>query len=335
MKKGNFILPVLCSVIYLSSCVPANKLTQEQDKNKDLQAQLATAKASDQDCQTKLSELQTNYTRDEKDIAGLRQDTGISGTSYRDLTVKYDKLNQLNEELLDKYNQLLKGNEADTKKISGQLQMTQDELLKKQDELNVLQIQLDREKQHLDSLSARLKDREARVAQLEALIKQKDNALDSLKKSITDALTGFANKGISVYEKNGKVYVSMEEKLLFPSGSIQVQPEGITALKQLAKALEQNPDIGIMVEGHTDDVPMHGNGQIKDNWDLSVMRATSIVKILLEDANIDPKRLTASGVSQYDPVDPADTQEARKKNRRTDIILTPKLNEILKMLNNQ
>lgn len=335
MKKGNFILPVLCTVIYLSSCVPANKLTQEQDKNKDLQTQLATAKASDQDCQTKLSEVQTNYNRDEKDISGLKQDTNISGTSYRDLTVKYDKLNELNEELLDKYNQLLKGNEADTKKISGQLQMTQDELLKKQDELNVLQIQLDREKQHLDSLSARLKDREARVAQLEALIKQKDAALDSLKKSITDALTGFANKGISVYEKNGKVYVSMEEKLLFPSGSIQVQPEGVTALKQLSKALEQNPDIGIMVEGHTDDVPMHGNGQIKDNWDLSVMRATSIVKILLEDASIDPKRLTASGVSQYDPVDNADTQEARKKNRRTDIILTPKLNEILKMLNNQ
>lgn len=334
MKKNIVFLPVLFGVIYFSSCVPANKLTQEQNKNKDLQAQLDAAKASNQDCQTKLTELQTNYTRDEKDIAGLKQDTGISGSSYRDLTVKYDKLNQLNEELLDKYNQLLKGNEADTKNISNQLQMTQDELLKKQDQLTLLQMQLDREKAHLDSVSSMLKDREARVAQLEALIKQKDNAADSLKKAITNALTGFADKGISVYEKNGKVYVSMEEKLLFPSGSIQVQPEGIQALKQLAKALENNPDIGIMVEGHTDDVPMHGNGQIKDNWDLSVMRATSIVKILLEDANIDPKRLMASGVSQYDPVDNADTPEARKKNRRTDIILTPKINEILKMLNN-
>jgi chemotaxis protein MotB len=335
MKKGIFILTILSTGIYFSSCVPASKLSMEEDKNRDLQMQLSNAKASNQDCQTKLTELQSKYDKDEKDVVGLRQDSAISGVSYRDLTSKYDKLNTLNEELLDKYNMLLKGNEADTRKISGQLQMTQDDLLRKQDQLNALQIQLDREKMHLDSLSARLKDREARVAQLESLIKQKDAALDSLKKSITDALTGFANKGISVYEKNGKVYVSMEEKLLFPSGSTQVQPEGLEALKQLAKALAQNPDIGIMVEGHTDDVAMHGLGEIKDNWDLSVMRATSIVKILLGDASIDPKRLTASGVSQYDPVDPATTADARKKNRRTDVILTPKLSEIMKLLNNQ
>ena len=335
MKNRIFILPALRFAICLSSCVPQNKLTAEQDKNKDLQTQLATAKASSQDCNTKLAELQTKYDKDERDVVGLRQDTNISGVSYRDLTVKYDKLNQLNEELLDKYNMLLKGNEEDTKRISGQLQMTQDDLLKKQDQLNLFQIQLNAEKAHLDSLNVRLKDREARVAQLESLLRQKDAAADSLKKAISAALTGFVNNGLSVYSKNGKVYVSMEEKLLFPSGSTQVQPDGIKALQQLSKALEQNPDIGIMVEGHTDDVAMHGAGEIKDNWDLSVMRATSIVKIILQDANIDPKRLTASGVSQYDPVDAAATSDARKKNRRTDIILTPKLNEILKLLNNQ
>jgi chemotaxis protein MotB len=335
MNKGIPFIFVSSIVLCLSSCVPANKLTEEENKNKDLQAQLATAKSGGQDCQTKLAELQTKFDRDEKDVVGLRQDTNIGGISYRNLVMKYDKLNQLNEELLDKYNMLLKGNEEDTRKINGQLQMTQDDLLKKQDQLNALQIQLDREKMHLDSLSAKLKDREARVAQLENLIRQKDAAADSLRKAIAAALTGFADKGISVYTKNGKVYVSMEEKLLFPSGSTQVQPEGITALQKIAKALEANPDIGIMVEGHTDDVAMHGAGEIKDNWDLSVMRATSIVKILLSDGNIDPRRLTASGVSQYDPVDPAMTTDARKKNRRSDIILTPKLNEILKLLNNQ
>jgi len=212
--------------------------------------------------------------------------------------------------------------------------MTQDQLLQKQDQLNAMQIQLDREKMHLDSLSVILKDREDKVAQLGNLLKQKDVAADSLRKAIAAALTGFAS-GISVYVKNGKVYVSMEEKLLFPSGSTKVQPEGVEALQDLAKALEANPDIGIMVEGHTDDVHMNGTGEIKDNWDLSVMRATSIVKIILQDGNIDPHRLSASGVSQYDPIDPALTTDARKKNRRTDIILTPKLNEILKMLNNQ
>ncbi len=213
--------------------------------------------------------------------------------------------------------------------------MTQDDLLKKQDQLNALQIQLDKEKMHLDSLSAKLKDREARVAQLENLIRQKDAAADSLRKAIAAALTGFADKGISVYTKNVEGLCFYGRKASRPSGSTQVQPEGITALQKIAKALEANPDIGIMVEGHTDDVAMHGAGEIKDNWDLSVMRATSIVKILLSDGNIDPRRLTASGVSQYDPVDPAMTTDARKKNRRSDIILTPKLNEILKLLNNQ
>ncbi len=335
MKKAIFILSVSATVIYLSSCVPQNKYLAEKNKNTDLVNQANAAKQSNQDCQTKLTELQYKYDKDERDVVGLRQDTAVAGVSYRALTSKYDKLNQLNEELLDKYNLLLKGNEADTKKISSQLQMTQDDLLKKQDQLNALQIQLDHQKAHLDSLAIQLKDREAKVAQLSSLLKQKDNALDSLKRAITNALTGFADKGISVYEKNGKVYVSVEEKLLFPSGSTQVQPEGVTALKQIAKALAANQDVGIMVEGHTDDVPMHGNGDIKDNWDLSVMRATSIVKILLSDANLDPRRITASGVSQYDPIDPALTADARKKNRRTDIILTPKLNEILKLLNNQ
>lgn len=334
MKRCLIILPVIGSLMYFSSCVPANKLTAEENKNKDLQAQLAAAKSSNQDCQTKLAELQSKYDKDEKDVIGLRQDSAISGVSYRDLTVKYDKLNQLNEQLLDRYNTLLKGNEADTKKLSGSLQSTQDQLLQKQDQLSALQVQLDREKMHLDSVSAKLRDREQRVAMLENLIKQKDAAADSLRKAIAAALTGFAG-GISVYTKNGKVYVSMEEKLLFPSGSTKVQPEGVTALHQLSKALEANPDIGINVEGHTDDVHMNGTGEIKDNWDLSVMRATSIVKIILEDTYIDPHRISASGVSQYDPVDPATTADARRKNRRTDIILTPKLNEVLKLLNNQ
>lgn len=335
MKKSIFILSILCAGMYITSCVPANKLTAEQQKRKDAEAAAAAAKAANQDCQTRNTELQSKYDQLTKDANGLRQDTSIVGASYRDLTTKYDKLNQINEELLSKYNQMLQGSQADAQKLSGQLQLTETQLLQKQDQLNQLQAQLDREKMHLDSLNAQLKEREARVNELENILKQKDAAVDSLKKKITDALTGFANKGISVYEKNGKVYVSMEEKLLFPSGSIKVQPEGVTALQKLAQALAANPDINIMVEGHTDDVPMHGSGDIKDNWDLSVMRATSIVKILLQDSQIDPHRLMASGVSQYDPVDPATTAEARRKNRRTDIILTPKLNELFKILNEQ
>ncbi len=322
-------------VIGFYSCVPANKLTEEQNKRKAAEAQLSAVKAADDACETKKTELQAKLDLLQNQVAGLQQDSTLCGSKYRETADKYDKLNQVNEELLTKYNDLLSGNDKDHKQISSQLQRTQAQLLEKEDQLNTLQEKLNKEKLHLDSLNTKLQEREARVGELEKILNSKDAALDSLKKRITDALLGFADKGISVYEKNGKVYVSLEESLLFPSGSTKVQPEGIDALNKLAQALESNPDIDVMVEGHTDDVTMNGKGDIKDNWDLSAMRATSIVKILLNDAKIDPSRLMASGVSEYDPVDPAKTKEARQKNRRTDIILTPKLSELFKILNSK
>ena len=130
------------------------------------------------------------------------------------------------------------------------------------------------------------------------------------------------------------MYVSLDESLLFASGKTAVEPKGVEALKNVAKVLEQNTDINIVVEGHTDDVPMKGTGDIKDNWDLSVMRATSVTKILLQGANINPTRITSAGRGEFFPIDAAKTPEARKKNRRTEIILTPKLDELLKVLGN-
>jgi chemotaxis protein MotB len=320
-------------ILSFYSCVPASKLTEEQNKRKDCEAQLATVKAADDGCETRKTELETQLDLLQKQVTGLQQDTSVSGWNYRKMASQYDDLIAQNQELSARYNQLKSGNEANNKKLSGQLQMTQSELLEKEDQLNTLQLKLGKEKIYLDSMNTQLQQHEARVSELERLLRSKDAATDSLKKKISDALLGFAGKGISVYEKNGKVYVSMEEALLFPSGSTKVQPEGIDALNKLAQALESDQDINVMVEGHTDDVPMHGSGDIKDNWDLSVMRATSIVKILLQDAKIDPTRLVATGVSEYDPVDPAKTKEARQKNRRTDIILSPKLNELYKLLN--
>ena len=143
---------------------------------------------------------------------------------------------------------------------------------------------------------------------------------------------GFEGQGLSVTRKNGKVYVSLEEKLLFKSGSTVVDPNGVRALKQLAVVLASNPEINIMIEGHTDDVPFRKGSAIRDNWDLSVLRATSIVRILLEDSNIDPVRITVAGRGEYLPVDPADTPEARTKNRRTEIILSPDFTEIFRIL---
>jgi chemotaxis protein MotB len=334
--KINIIDTGLASIIIsFYSCVPANKLAEEQKKRKACQAMYDSIKSLDDACETGRTELKAKVDLLQNEVNGLQQDTSLCGSNYRETAAKYDKLNDINEELLAKYNDLVKGNETSNKKMSNQLQLTQAELLEKEDQLNILQERLNKEKLHLDSLNTKLQERESRVSELENILNKKDAAVDSLKKKIANALLGFADKGISVYEKNGKVYVSMEEALLFPSGSTKVQPDGIEALNKLAQALESNPDISVMVEGHTDDVPMNGKGDIKDNWDLSVMRATSIVKILLQDAKIDPTRLMASGVSEYDPVDPAKTKEARQKNRRTDIILTPKLTELFKILNAQ
>lgn len=330
ISKNYFVVIALTGALF--SCVPQRQLEEEQAKRENCEKELAELKTKSQDCETKLTEANKLLTDNKKMIDGLEKDTSVIGNSYRILTAKYDKLNTINEQLLDKYNRLLEGNLADTKKLSGELQLTQEQLLKKQDELKALAAELDAKKKNLDELTAELKKREARVAELEGILKSKDDAVNDLKKKLSDALLGFEGKGLTITQKNGKVYVSMDESLLFASGSTTVEAKGVEALKKVSKVLEQNTDINVLIEGHTDDVPMVGKGEIKDNWDLSVMRATSIVKIMTKNSSIDPRRLTAAGRAEYFPIDPAKTAEARKKNRRTEIILTPKLDELLKVL---
>jgi chemotaxis protein MotB len=333
-------------VAFLCACVPANKLTDEKAKRENCEKELANYKASSQTLETTVNEMKNKMTEEEKQISGLQKDTAITGTSYRNLTSKYDKLNLLNEQLLDRYNKLLAGSNSESEKLSGQLSTTQEKLQKREDDLKkaqsdlerkesdlkALQAELDKKKADLDALTAELKKREDRVKELEDVLKQKDEAVNALKKKVSDALLGFEGKGLTITQKNGKVYVSMEESLLFQSGKWAVEPKGVEVLKKLAKVLEANPDINVMVEGHTDDVPMKGMGDVKDNWDLSAVRATSVVKIITQNSSTDPKRLTAAGRAEFFPIDDSKTKEARAKNRRTEIILTPKLDELLKVL---
>ncbi len=312
--------------------MPQRKLEEEQARRANCEKELTALKNSYQDCDTKLTEATKKLEDYFKEISGLQKDTLITGTSLRNLISRYDKLNNVNDQLLDKYNRLLEGNTADTKKLSGELQLTQEQLLKKQDELKQLEATLNTQKGNLESLTAELKKREQRVAELEAVLRKKDEAVNELKRKVSDALLGFEGKGLTITQKNGKVYVSMDESLLFASGSTNVEAKGIEALKKVAKVLEQNTDINVLIEGHTDDVPMNGKGDIKDNWDLSVMRATAIVKIMTKNSSLDPKRLTAAGRGEYSPIEASKNAEARKKNRRTEIILTPKLDELFKVL---
>ena len=168
------------------------------------------------------------------------------------------------------------------------------------------------------------------LARLQALMEQQRHAIQEIRKKMSDALVGFNAKDLTVSIKNGKVYVSLSENLLFPSGSAVVNPKGKDALSKLAQVLNSNPEITVDCEGHTDSVPIHGRFQ--DNWALSVARSTAIVRILTTDYQVDPTRVIASGHSQYEPVQDNSTADGRAQNRRTDIILTPKLDELFKLL---
>ncbi|MFO0322138.1 MAG: OmpA family protein [Bacteroidota bacterium] len=330
MKK--IVYPICITSIILTSCVPQRLVEETKTKLSSCESELSTARKLSQDSESKLATANETLTKNSKEITGLQRDTSIMASNLRLLQNKYDKLNNVNDQLLDKYNKMLAGSEKDNAKLSGQLQLTQEELLRKQDELKALEARLNKQQLDLDLLSAQLKLREARVNELESILKKKDQATADLKKKLQDALFNFENKGLTITQKNGKVYVSLDESLLFASGKTTVEPKGVEALKNVAKVLEQNPDINILVEGHTDDVPMKGSGEIKDNWDLSVIRATSVTKILLNNSTIDAKRITSAGRGEFFPIDANKTSEARKKNRRTEIILTPKLDELFKVL---
>lgn len=322
----------LAGALALTSCVTQLKHEEVKTKLSACENELSALKKSSQENDAKLAQLKEEMAKNQKMTDGLKRDTTIIGSNLRNMNAKYDKLNTVNEQLMDRYNKLLSGAEKDNASLSKNLQATQEQLLKKQDELKALEAQLNKQKGDLDVLGTELKKREQRVNELEDILKKKDQAVADLRKKLSDALIGFEGKGLTITQKNGKVYVSMDESLLFASGKTNVEAKGVEALKNVAKVLEQNPEINVMVEGHTDDVPMKGSGEIKDNWDLSVMRATSVTKIMLGSAKIDGARITAAGRGEYFPLDGGKTPEARKKNRRTELILTPKLDELLKVL---
>ena len=174
-------------------------------------------------------------------------------------------------------------------------------------------------------------DQARRLKSLQDMIQAQKNVMSKLKNSIADALMNYKTDELSVYTEDGNVYVSLAEKLLFKSGSDVVDPKGKEALKSLAQVLNSTKEITVMIEGHTDNVPIKTN-IFKDNWDLSTARATSIVRILTKDNGFDPSRITASGRSQFHPVKENETVEGRAGNRRTEVILSPDLKELYKLL---
>jgi chemotaxis protein MotB len=304
-----FILAVISASLF--SCVPTKKYNDLAKRCKDESA--ALNKKID-DLSTQNNEQTAELLRLRKDISSLRADTTRIGASLRLLKSSYDDLGKN----LDVNKEQLAGNRTETEKLLLELKNAQDNLLVREDKVHQLEAELDAKSK--------------RLIEMQRILSKKDSIVQALRKSVTDALLGFEGKGLTINVKNGKVYVSLEESLLFASGKYDVSTQGADALRKLAKVLEKNSDINVVIEGHTDNVPYNGTGQIKDNWDLSVMRATAIVKIITTNSKVDPRRLMAAGRSEYSPVDPANNKEARSKNRRTEIILTPKLDELFQII---
>ncbi|MEN8117395.1 MAG: OmpA family protein [Bacteroidota bacterium] len=298
-----------------------------------------------------VSTKQFNETNDklgiyQKENEQLKSENMFLKTANTELKSKIDQLENTNSDLnrqledalynLNIQKQNLLGAEKEIEGLQRQIQAlntgSSAEIEKLLEELNTAREDLNNREDKLRLAETELEARNEKLMELQNILQEKEKAVDELKKSVMDALVGFNNNGLTVHEKNGKVYVSLDEKLLFKTGQWDVDPNGQRAITELGKVLAANLNINIMVEGHTDDVPMHGTGAVKDNWDLSVMRATAVTKILTQNKQIDPERIISAGRSEYHPVSPDKTVQGRQMNRRTEIILTPKLDELLKII---
>lgn len=314
-------LLILTLVVFTSTSCVSSKLYKELEgkyttlKNDydNLNADSENVLSAKNALQNQFDQLQSEYDTTLLERNQLQQD--LSG-----LQKKYDVLN-------DSYTAL---EQNSSKAIADNVQKNRELLA----QLEAKELALAAENDRLLKLEADMQERSQRIAELEALIASKDQAMRDLKDAISKALTAFEGKGLTVEQRDGKVYVSMENKLLFKSGSWAVGSEGRQAIEQLGTVLADNPDIAVLIEGHTDNDPFSSGGQIANNWDLSTKRATAIVQILNENKTINPESLTAAGRGEFAPIASNETTEGKAKNRRIEVVLTPKLDEITKLLNN-
>jgi len=314
------------------SCVPGGKYNTLHDRSVGYMNERDEFKTDNLELSMMNRELEARIKAIETEITGMEETKDSLQKEIDDARTEYAIIDNRYTELQKAQEDLIQGNVAETRRLLRELQTAQETLQNKEDILRQLESGMDAKRTELDELTFELEKRNARLVELERILDAQQNAVRELKKKVSDALFGFENNGLTVTQKNGKVYVSLDEKLLFKTGSYDIDANGRDALMKLSSLLARNKDIQIMIEGHTDDVPYISSGQLKDNWDLSVKRATTVVRVLLDGSGIDPRRLTASGRGEYLPVDNAKTTGARQKNRRTEIILTPDLDELYRII---
>ncbi len=302
----------LSIIFYLTSCV-------SQKKFDELLTERVQLEADNTELLDQLKAANTRIDAFEKEVESLNSQTKDQTQNIAKLESDLSELEEEHSKLETYYNNLLTN--------SGKLNR---DIAEQQERLLSIQANLDKKKQENEILLADLEAREKKVNELETAIEEKDKAVQELMAKVKQALLNFSGNDLSVEVKNGKVYVSMASQLLFKTASYDVDPKGESALIQLAEALKTSQDVNVVVEGHTDNVPISSK-EIKDNWDLSVLRATSITRVLTR-AGVDPTRISATGRSSYLPVASNETGEGKAKNRRTEIILTPDLDELFQIL---
>lgn len=325
------ILYTVLMFFSFQACVPPRQFAEFEEQHTECIEKREHLKAKNEFLTVENTELKAKLNGLENEVDELVQDSINKNEALARMTIEYQNLQDRYTKLREAQESLKTGSARETRKLLSELQAAQDDLQRRENDLRALELELQDKRKDLEAIQTKMENQQARLVELEQILYKQDSIMNALRQKVSAALLGFEGQGLTVTRKNGNVYVSLEEKLLFKSGSSEIGASGQQALKQLAQVLEQNKDIHVMIEGHTDDVPYISTGPIKDNWDLSVKRATAVVRILLEHSSIKPQRLTAAGRGEYLPVDPAKTPQARARNRRTEIILTPDLNELYRL----
>jgi chemotaxis protein MotB len=326
------ILLVGIILIMQQACVPPKLYTEIETEKNNCKNESEGLIADNEKLTVENTELKANLDLIKENIQRM-EESGLGNTEELNaLKSRYDQLDKRYDELQQSHQTLISGSDSEARSLMDKLENTQRDLYQREDQLNQTEAKLENDRAELERLKAVLDQQNANMKELQKIIDLKDAQAEALKQKLSTALIGFENQGLTITKKNGKVYVSLDEKLLFSSGSTVVDVRGKSALHKLASVLEQNRDINITIEGHTDDVPIISGSNYADNWDLSVQRATAIIRILLDGTSINPKRLTAAGRGEFYPVDTRKTADARQKNRRTEIILEPNLDELFNLI---
>lgn len=307
-------LAVAIPVLFMASCVPMSQFAEVRDDRDTLDQSLSVATQRVEALTLSLEEKEGKLTEDNRRIQALEADTNSQGRALRTCMLRNDNLENLNTLISEELERKRSASGAEQAALLAELQRIRADLQFQEDSL----LALERD----------LKDREEKVRELSQMLDAQKRAGEALRSKLSDALFAFRNRGLEVEERDGKVYVRLASNLLFASGSTSIDPEGQKALVDLAQAIEGETDFEVVVEGHTDDVAFNASTSPKNNWELSVLRATAVVQVMTGNSSLDPELLTAAGRSQYHPRDPQD----RNRNRRIEVVLSPRLDGLYDLL---